>query len=270
MTTLLIDADMTVHRICAAHEHEWHWTRIDENGDEYPDQWAVKQSNLVDCQATLVATVEVLRQELEADKVILAFSDKTANIFRKKFYPAYKGNRSGDSGKPLNFHLLKAFARREYVVKELPTLEADDVLGILHTGDFNLGETIIVSYDKDFLQIPGKFYQLQARGVEEGAPRGEMHEISESEADLFFLRQVLTGDTVDNYPGLKGFGAVAAEKVLNPSLTLKENWRIIVGLFEKAGLAEADALVQARCARLLRAGDYDFKKKTVKLWKSQQ
>jgi DNA polymerase-1 len=266
--TLLIDADMTVHRICTAHEHEWHWTRIDENDEEYPDQWAVKQSNLIDCEATLVATVAVLRQELEADRVILAFSDKTTNVFRKQFYPSYKGNRSGDAVKPLNFHLLKAFARREYTVKEIPTLEADDVLGILHTGDFKLGETIIVSYDKDFLQLPGKFYQLQAKGVEEGAPRGVMHNITQAEADVFFLRQVLTGDPVDNYPGHKGFGAVGAEKVLNPSLTLEENWSIIVGLFEKAGLTEEDALIQARCARLLRADEYDFKTNKITLWRS--
>lgn len=265
-TTLLLDADMLVHRTCSAHEHEWHWTKIDEMGDEFPDEWAERKSNLIDCQATLVATIEVLRQELNADAVILCFSDKTENVFRKQVLPSYKGNRKGSSAKPLNFHLLKDFARREYTVKEIAGLEADDVLAILHTGDFKLGETIIVSYDKDFLQVPGKFYQLTTN-PEEGAPRGIMHEVSQAEADLFFLKQALVGDVVDNYKGCPKVGEKTAEKLLDCNLTLEENWGIIIDQFEKAGLTESDALVQARCARLLRAEDFDVKLKKPILWK---
>lgn len=264
-TTLLIDADMLVHRICAAHEHEWHWTKIDEMGEEYPDEWAERKSNLIDCQATLVATVEVLKQELSATNVILCFSDKTENVFRKQVLASYKGNRKGSSAKPLNFELLKNFARLEYTVKEIPTLEADDVLAILHTGDFNLGETIIVSYDKDFLQVPGKFFRLLTT-PDEGGPKGEMHDVTQAAGDLFFLKQALIGDTVDNYKGCPSLGEKKAADLLNSSLTLEENWGIIIGQFEKAGLTEADALVQARCARLLRADEYDFKTKSVKLW----
>ena len=36
--------------------------------------------------------------------------------------------------------------------------------------------------------------------------------------------------------------------------------------FEKKGLTESDALVQARVARILRASDYDFAAKKPILW----
>ena len=36
--------------------------------------------------------------------------------------------------------------------------------------------------------------------------------------------------------------------------------------FEKKGLTEDDALLQARVARILRASDYDFKKKEPIMW----
>jgi hypothetical protein len=37
--------------------------------------------------------------------------------------------------------------------------------------------------------------------------------------------------------------------------------------YDKAGLTEEDALVQARVAYILRKSDYDRKTQTVKLWR---
>jgi DNA polymerase-1 len=43
-------------------------------------------------------------------------------------------------------------------------------------------------------------------------------------------------------------------------------WERVVSAYEKAGLSEAEAITQARVARILRASDYDFVNKSVKLW----
>ena len=43
-------------------------------------------------------------------------------------------------------------------------------------------------------------------------------------------------------------------------------WPVVTGAFEKAGLGEAEALTQARLARILRAEDWDFDNREVKLW----
>ena len=45
-----------------------------------------------------------------------------------------------------------------------------------------------------------------------------------------------------------------------------ELWAAVVATYEKAKLSEGDALTQARVARILRASDYDFKRKEPILW----
>jgi len=135
-----------------------------------------------------------------------------------------------------------------------PGLEGDDILGILATHPKAIrGQKIIVSIDKDMKTIPGYVWN----------PDKDDEPIfySTEEADYWHLYQTLTGDTTDGYPGLPGCGPKGAEKVLeDPS------WEAVVAAYEKKGLTEEDALVQARCARILRATDYDYAKKEVKLW----
>ena len=46
-------------------------------------------------------------------------------------------------------------------------------------------------------------------------------------------------------------------------------WKLVKNSYEKMGYTEEDALRNARMARILRAEDYDFKKKEVKLWNFQ-
>jgi DNA polymerase-1 len=65
------------------------------------------------------------------------------------------------------------------------------------------------------------------------------------------MYQTLVGDTSDGYPGCPGIGPVKAEKVLG----MPPNWQDVVGAYRAAKLTEADALVQARVARILRYGE---------------
>lgn len=80
------------------------------------------------------------------------------------------------------------------------------------------------------------------------------------------MTQALVGDASDNYPGLKGFGPVKAEKLLAPHHTLPAMWAAVVDAYRKNGGTFADALLNARMARILRYGDYDFVAGTVELW----
>jgi DNA polymerase-1 len=145
---------------------------------------------------------------------------------------------------------------RERVMKEYehavivkPTLEADDVIGILATKYPD--EYAIWSADKDLKQIPAKHL------TDDG-----FIDISAEAADLFFYTQVLTGDTADNYKGCPGIGAVKAEALLSKG----EHWQTVVAAYEKAGLSEEDALIQARVARILRTTDWNEEKQEVNLW----
>jgi DNA polymerase-1 len=87
-----------------------------------------------------------------------------------------------------------------------------------------------------------------------------------ADANRNWMIQALVGDTSDNYPGLKGFGPVKAEKLLAPHHTLAAMWTAVVEAYRKNGGTFADALLNARMARILRYGDYDFVAGTVELW----
>ena len=170
------------------------------------------------------------------------------NNFRKEVLPTYKATRAG-SRKPLGY---KAF--REKIMGEFKSimkegLEADDVVGILGT---KLDDVIMWSDDKDLKQIPGR--HVSSEGF-------EFH-VTPEEGHAFFLLQTLTGDAVDNYSGCPGIGPKKAESILGKSCT----WEAVVETYEKAGLTEADALVQARCARILQHGEYDSATAKPTLW----
>lgn len=77
---------------------------------------------------------------------------------------------------------------------------------------------------------------------------------------------MLTGDSSDNYPGCPGIGAVAAAKLLDPCRTEIEMWAATAAAFQKKGVPIANAIAQARCARILRAGEYDLAAGTPRLW----
>lgn len=252
--TLLVDGDIVAYEASSAIEQEINW------GD---DLWTL-HSNLDDAKR-LVENRLLGWQELFGAEIVIAFSD-SAN-FRKDIYPAYKGNRK-DKRKPLAYKPLKEWMEGVWESYQRPGLEGDDVLGILSTHPKAIpGQKIIVSIDKDMKTIPGYVWNPD----KDEQPVF----IDEHEADYWFFYQTLTGDTTDGYPGLPGCGPKGAEQVLlkaDTSTRLAEislsswRWQHVVGAYEKKGLTEADTLVQARCARILRHTDYDYTKKEVKLW----
>ena len=134
-----------------------------------------------------------------------------------------------------------------------PSLEADDCIGILSSMEKNKDRCIILSGDKDMRTLAGWHYDFL---------RDIYEYITGEEADKNFLMQTLTGDPVDGYSGCPKIGAVNATRILDKDCS----WHAVVAAFEKQGLTAHDALIQARVARILRASDYDFKTKEVKLW----
>lgn len=243
--TLLVDGDVVAYKATAAVEKEIDW------GD---DVWTLHS-----CpdEARRIVEDQLLGwfNKLEADDMVIAFSD--SHNFRKDIYAPYKGNRK-DKRKPLAYKEVKQWMEGRWDCYQRPGLEGDDVLGILSTSDKIIrGQKIIVSVDKDFKTIPGYFWNPD----KDERPTF----ISGEDADRYHLYQTLIGDNTDGYPGLPGCGPVKAQKILD-SVAVVDRWAAVVAAYEKAGLTEEDALVQARCARILRASDYDFKRKEVKLW----
>lgn len=205
-----------------------------------------------DGERTFSDMVTTISNKVGADKVVLAFSDKVN--WRKEILPTYKANRA-KTVQPLLRRYLVEWAQKNYECFVRPTLEGDDVMGILLTkGKKHPAEEIVgCSIDKDFKTVPGFHYNFG---------KDSLFEITEQEADYWHLYQTLMGDAVDGYSGCPGIGPVAAKKILDKSPT----WDAVVAAFDKAGLGEEEALVQARVARICRASEYDFQTKQVRLW----
>lgn len=66
---------------------------------------------------------------------------------------------------------------------------------------------------------------------------------------------------------MPGIGPKKAADLLDPFFGIDEAWPKVVAAFKKAGFGEDEALVQARCARILRNGEFNFKTQKVALWK---
>lgn len=249
---LLIDGDVLAWQAAAATERI-----ITLDGDNH-----FPLGSLTDARAAFDYRLAFLTKTLETEDCLLCFSGDAGANFRRALYPAYKANRAG---KPRPVCL--AALRKELMADPSldsrweATLEADDLLGLLasqlRTPDT---EPVIVSIDKDLQTLPGLFFHL-------GRPEEGIRHITPEEANRAFLRQALTGDMTDNYPGCPKYGPATADKALAAvPPTLEAMWPVVLAAYAKAGLGPDYALTMARLARILREGEYDFDKGEVKLW----
>jgi len=269
---LLIDADVLRYQLAYSNTSRIKW----DEGVEVVE--AVQPER---AKAKLEDYIGDLLEKFDARDFVLALSCPKGN-FRKEIYPAYKENRK-DRPKPALWSVLDEFVYNEYADKiiEIPALEGDDVIGLLATHPHPKrapGSRIVVSIDKDMQTLPG------IRLYAPNRPDAGVRTISPHEADLFWMKQTLTGDSTDNYPGFPGIGPVKADELLMPlheryrDASVKEHfaalWECVVESYTlrqpKGGgehLTVADALLQARLARILRHGDYSTKTGEVRLWK---
>ena len=237
-----IDADILIHRALAFTEDEFDGERMNDwrsavaNFDALLDRW--------------------LRDLGEFSDYYLVVSPE--ENFRKKLYPDYKANRKDIVPHPAYRDLKEAVKGYQAAITE-EGIEADDLIGLMVTSTPN---SIAVSADKDFATIPCKLFIPLSHGKEHGS----WHEFSEDEANVNWMRQTLTGDTIDNYKGVPGIGPVKAAKIVPGPAPVETLWSQVEAAFKANGMTSEDALTMARLARILRHGDYDFEKKEVKLW----
>lgn len=244
----VIDADSPLYRISLSAE-----MCAKGQGMSGEDLW-IQVRSVEDCVREAETVFEALVEKLAADDAILCFSD--ARCFRYDIFAKYKSNRERTRRPPMMVQLRGALLERKpWPALAVSRLEADDVAGITSTSLQRAGtkEPIIVSEDKDLMTIPGLLHR-----------KGHTFEVSQEEADRAHLYQTLIGDYIDGYPGCPGIGAKKADRILDANP--EDMWPGVVKAFEKAGLTVADALVQARVARILRASDWDADKKEPILW----
>lgn len=240
--TLLIDADIVAYRASAATQGE-----IDWNGD---GSCLSMDARFDEARQSADNDIAFFKERLKADDVLICLSDDIDN-FRKTIDPTYKALRS-NSKRPVHLYDLKDHLAENYPSISIPTLEADDVMGILATEPHE-GERVIVSMDKDMMTVPGLVCRPKVDPTKPGGLRLSIMDITPLEAMRFHFWQTLVGDVTDGYPGCPGIGEKNdfTEAVLEAEDEL-EAWDLVLTAYGTKGLDESHAVRQARLAFILR------------------
>lgn len=268
MTTALIDGDLVVYMACAALQID---VDIDGDGDvsTFP-----RAAEAVDEARSIVRN---WTKGARCDRAVICWS--TYPNFRPSIFADYKKGRR-DKKRPEALQEVRAVLDRENKTATYPGLEGDDVMGVLAT---SMKNTVIVSRDKDMETIPATVFNPDR----DKRPRRILPAVAEQN----WMRQTMTGDTCDSIPGIPGVGPKAATEIIsNPHrlisfpYTFRKGkragqtetrwregppcsiWEAMVDRAAKAGMTEADLVLQAQLTRILRAEDYDRERGVIKLW----
>jgi len=133
----------------------------------------------------------------------------------------YKGNRS-DARKPNHYESLRNYLTEKWGFELVEGEEADDAIGIAAYG-MRAGAFCIMSLDKDLDMLRGWHYNFV---------KDILYYITEAEAIKNFYTQILTGDRVDNIPGLHGIGPKKAEKILKDCHNERQLFAAVLEAYE--------------------------------------
>ena len=244
MKHLNIDGDILVYRAAwkAESVHDW-------GNDLY--------SVVADLNEARGHYVHLLNEIVGSNPYTVVFSDPSGHNFRYDIFEDYKKSRHTEgSRKPLVYRALRQELiedREDHLF--YPDLEGDDVLGILQTED-----TVCCTIDKDLNCIPGLHLNFDKEGDE------REYNVTEVEAECFFLEQALAGDPTDGVPGIKGVGMKTARKILEKR---GYSWDAVLSEYLDRDMSEEFALMNARLVRILTPELWDEDSKTPILWSPQ-
>ncbi len=166
-----------------------------------------------------------LLEEAKPAHVAVAFDESLSSSFRNEIFPAYKANREPAPPElKRQFALCRELCRLMGVAEfSSPTHEADDIIGTIATRLRGGGHrSVLVTRDKDLAQLirDGDDYWDYAgeRRYGYGDIAAQFGVLPERMADYL----ALTGDSVDNIPGVPGVGPKTAAVLLRDFASLEE------------------------------------------------
>ena len=199
---ILIDADILVYRV----------------------GWSCNEKSESDAINKMDDLIEDILGQLSADKETshyVLYLTGRGNFWTEYATTAiYKGNRK-DKEKPVHIQLLRQHLIDNWAAVVTEGEEADDAIAIAGTkhGD----KTIMVSLDKDFDQIPGWHYNFVKK---------KRYYVTPEEGMLFFYRQILMGDRIDNIIGIYGIGENKSAKLLEDCVTEQDYYSKCVEMYD--------------------------------------
>ena len=178
------------------------------------------------------STLLSLLTSYRMDYLAIAMDEK-APTFRHEMYPEYKATRDKA---PEDLHaqvpmIKETLSKMNISTVANPGFEADDVIASLtRKAEENETETIIVTGDKDLMQLVGGHVSA-LRPPKKGESQYRIMQEKEVEEEygvkpsqiVDFLS--IIGDKADNVPGIKGLGEKGAVKLLSEYVSLDGIYR---------------------------------------------
>jgi len=163
-------------------------------------------------------------RERKPDGLAISF-DSPVPTERHRVYEEYKAQRPEAPGELIQQipHIRRMIAAFRIKIFEMPGYEADDILGtIARKAETEGADVFIVTGDKDMLQLVDrkvKIYDpMKDKVLDEEFVRNKFG-VGPGRIPEFMA---LTGDAVDNIPGIKGVGEKTARELLSDFSSLED------------------------------------------------
>lgn len=198
----VIDGDIIMYRICFT---------VDPTAQVYEVTQFVKtyMTNLLN--------------KVGSDSYIGILGIHGSNNNKYDIFPEYKRGRPTE--KPPHWNIVMNILISQWGFTCISGCETDDAIKACVD---KYKDCIVVSSDKDLLQIPGKHFRLGITRKGVVVKEDEFREVSKQEAMIYYYRQLLTGDSVDNVKGIDGIGPKTAMKMIPDDITSAHEAHTIV------------------------------------------
>lgn len=221
--TVYVDGDILLYEIAWATQHNiYHiyvdgiraWIGSDKReinrifkGIDYSFERYVYAQPLMSAINTYETRLKHYAKKFGTNKIEVVLTGATNYRNEVAVSRPYKGTRVAD--KPINYADLKLYMIDQGAIVT-DNEEADDYLSYMTCDNYNV---VAVTTDKDAYNTPSYIYNPK---------KDELTYVTEEDANKNFWTQVITGDSVDNIPGLPGCGKVWAEENLEGLTTYEE------------------------------------------------
>jgi 5'-3' exonuclease len=196
-----------------------------------------------------MAIINRLDEHFGVDKII-TFAESKGN-FRKILSKTYKANRK-EKNKPEFFDELADAVCDMYHIKQAQGIETDDLVAIYWnklSKEIGRENVMIVSLDKDYMQIPALIYNYHYK-------HQTVYDVTPEMAQHNFYKQMIVGDSADNVNYLKGYGKKRAENVLKHAKTRYQYTKEVFKIFKSVYKSKArEKFIE--CYRILKLGFWE-------------
>lgn len=168
-------------------------------------------------------------KHLNPSRCIIVFDGRGGSSKRRKIYPEYKSGRRGLKGLNRTYDWLNEKQEEKSAIDQLNRfiqyldclpitsitangVEADDIIAYLSNEVFSDTKRIIMSTDKDFLQLVDDDVTIWSPTKKEIIDTNVILKRYGIHPKNFTLLRIFEGDASDNIPGIKGIGIKTVQK----------------------------------------------------------